>query len=184
VFDIETGLAQNWNREYRSALGGYVESDPIGLEGGINPYSYAFASPLSVGDPMGLDGGGAGVTVMTTQSGARIMLYAGPQAGGTEHARQGPGENYHAHIKSPDGREFRISTETWRPLTPDDAEKYNDPRNRDLKRACESLNEGQKRWIDRLNREVFHSKRPNLKLVMRLNELNLRVRGIVVPKNE
>lgn len=40
VFDAETGLFQNHHREYNARLGRYIESDPIGLNGGINTYSY------------------------------------------------------------------------------------------------------------------------------------------------
>jgi RHS repeat-associated protein len=54
VFDSETGLFQNWNREYNARLGRYVESDPIGLDGGINTFSYVGASPLNSIDPQGL----------------------------------------------------------------------------------------------------------------------------------
>jgi RHS repeat-associated protein len=42
-------------RDYDSSIGGYVESDPIGLAGGQNTYSYAGAAPLSTIDPLGLD---------------------------------------------------------------------------------------------------------------------------------
>jgi len=35
-YDAETGLNQNWNRDYDPLTGKYVESDPIGLQGRIN----------------------------------------------------------------------------------------------------------------------------------------------------
>jgi RHS repeat-associated protein len=53
-FDAETGLHYNYMRDYDPRVGRYVESDPIGLGGGANPYAYANASPSMNVDPHGL----------------------------------------------------------------------------------------------------------------------------------
>jgi uncharacterized protein RhaS with RHS repeats len=56
----ETGLNPNVNRDYDSAVGRYVESDPIGLDGGINTYAYVGDSPVLDFDNMGLAGARSG----------------------------------------------------------------------------------------------------------------------------
>ncbi|MBK6982060.1 MAG: RHS repeat-associated core domain-containing protein [Betaproteobacteria bacterium] len=53
-FDQETGLHYNYFRDYDPAIGRYVQSDPIGLKGGINSYGYAWARPLAAMDLYGL----------------------------------------------------------------------------------------------------------------------------------
>jgi RHS repeat-associated protein len=53
-FDAETGLFYNYFRDYDPQTGRYVQSDPIGLAGGINPYAYVRSNPLRYSDTRGL----------------------------------------------------------------------------------------------------------------------------------
>jgi RHS repeat-associated protein len=56
-YQAETGLNQNWNRDYDPLGGGrYVESDLIGIAGGLNTYAYVLDDPLSYYDTDGLCG--------------------------------------------------------------------------------------------------------------------------------
>jgi RHS repeat-associated protein len=52
----ETNLNYNYFRDYDPALGRYVESDPIGLQAGLNTYLYVSGNPLGLVDPKGLSG--------------------------------------------------------------------------------------------------------------------------------
>jgi len=52
--DRETGLAYNYFRDYDSGTGRYIQSDPIGLAGGLNTYLYAEGNPLNITDLFGL----------------------------------------------------------------------------------------------------------------------------------
>ena len=51
--DRETGLYYNRHRYYNSRLGSYISQDPIGLQGGLDKYTYP-RNPLTSIDPLGL----------------------------------------------------------------------------------------------------------------------------------
>jgi RHS repeat-associated protein len=53
-FDKETNLHYNYFRTYQPGLGRYGESDPIGLAGGLNTYSYVASNPTRFADRLGL----------------------------------------------------------------------------------------------------------------------------------
>ena len=52
------GQHYNYFRDYNPETGRYIESDPIGLQGGLNTYGYVGGSPLDRMDEMGLLIGG------------------------------------------------------------------------------------------------------------------------------
>src|SRR5215469_15796377 len=53
-YDAETGHSYNYYRDYDPSVGRYIESDPFGLNGGLNSYTYSDNNTLNHSDPHGL----------------------------------------------------------------------------------------------------------------------------------
>jgi RHS repeat-associated protein len=52
-YDAATGLHYNYFRDYEASTGRHIESDPVGLKGGINTFAYVSSQPLTLIDPLG-----------------------------------------------------------------------------------------------------------------------------------
>ena len=53
-YDRETGTHYNYFRDYEAQTGRYVQSDPIGLWGGFDTYTYVGSRAPFISDPLGL----------------------------------------------------------------------------------------------------------------------------------
>lgn len=57
-YDAETTNWHNGFRDYSASIGRYLQTDPIGLQAGLNTFAYVENSPVLIVDPMGLEGVG------------------------------------------------------------------------------------------------------------------------------
>lgn len=65
-YDVETDTHYNWMRAYDPETGRYAQSDPIGLNGGLNTFSYANLNSITHYDPrgeFGIIGAGIGAAI-------------------------------------------------------------------------------------------------------------------------
>ena len=54
-YDLETNTNYNYHRQYNFREGGYTQTDPIGLAGGMNRQGYVMGNPITGIDPRGLE---------------------------------------------------------------------------------------------------------------------------------
>ena len=52
-FLSESGLHQNWMRDYDPTTGRYIQADPLGLVDGASVHGYALQNPGPYTDPTG-----------------------------------------------------------------------------------------------------------------------------------
>nr|WP_237072773.1 RHS repeat-associated core domain-containing protein [Pseudaestuariivita rosea] len=98
-FQSESGLHQNWMRDYDPTTGRYIQGDPLGLVDGASVYSYALQNPGRYTDPMGLYCVTSNGTTRCRTSGYDISWPK--QSGWSDGNNFWPGSsNYHFYDKS------------------------------------------------------------------------------------
>jgi RHS repeat-associated protein len=79
-YDGVVGLHYNYFRDYDPASGQYTQSDPIGLGGGLNTFSYGESDAISSTDPFGLSvyrGPGNYYSDVAPSAGCELAVFAG-----------------------------------------------------------------------------------------------------------
>ena len=85
-YDTETGFYYLRARYYDPQLGRFISEDPIGLDGGINPFAYVGDNPVNASDPFGLAGCASGYDIVIEidlDAGTMTFICESPNGGGS-----------------------------------------------------------------------------------------------------
>jgi RHS repeat-associated protein len=134
-FDKETNLAYNWMRDYSPGDGRYIQSDPIGLRGGLNTYAYVESRPLLLIDPDGLQAGPYAPPPSNIPGGPwKWSPDPNNSRGGTYTGQNNASASWDSkgnHWDVDDGKGNRQRYNRWgKPITPQQAHKYKGPKQR------------------------------------------------------
>lgn len=142
-YEKEIGLWNNWHRYYDASIGRYIQSDPIGLAGGLNTYAYVKNNPISFIDPTGL------INLQIPGTSGETTIHANPGPGATTFRPEH--EPAHVHIGANDGP--RVDTQNFEPLSEKDANALT----KEQKKMCKNLSEENKSLIRSRQQSVYRN---------------------------